>query len=297
MTKTLWKIFFILTVSIASLLVYPNKYFVLNKTNDVCSQSENWERGKVGAYVINLDRSIERFDYIKNNVTALGFPMERVSGVDGLKLSKDEIQSKVDLDAYKFFMGKDLKVGTIGCYLSHVKTWESFLNSEYEFALIVEDDVSFNPKKLRTVIDYLTNHQELWDIVSFEIRHRGSPLAVRKIMEDQILAVYLAEITDTGAYLINRRMAKKLLEKAFPIKMPVDHYFTRQWEFGMKFIGVENPRLVYQTFGQSEIERSEGVTSKKLPWWDLYKRAAFKLQSYVMRFIYNLKVYLELKQK
>jgi hypothetical protein len=63
--------------------------------------------------------------------------------------------------------------------------------------------------------------------------------------------------------MINRKGAKNLLEKALPIKMPVDHYFTRDWELGIKFTGVENPNLVHQTFGDSDIERTTKVQSEK----------------------------------
>ena len=41
---------------------------------------------------------------------------------------------------------------------------------------------------------------------------------------------------------------------ALPIKMPVDNFFRRSWEFDTIFAGVENPRLVSQSFGDSIIE-------------------------------------------
>jgi hypothetical protein len=53
--------------------------------------------------------------------------------------------------------------------------------------------------------------------------------------------------------MINRQAAHKLLKKFYPIKMPLDHYFTSAWEFGLKFAGVE-PRMVFQKFGDSQIK-------------------------------------------
>ena len=37
--------------------------------------------------------------------------------------------------------------------------------------------------------------------------------------------------------------------------MPIDHYFTRSWELDIKFTGIENPRLVTQSYGDSDITK------------------------------------------
>ena len=78
-----------------------------------------------------------------------------------------------------------------------------FLESPFEYAVIFEDDVSFDPTKLRLVIEELIQNNKYWDITSFEISHRGAPLTIKSFPDNQKLVVYLTEISHTGAYILN----------------------------------------------------------------------------------------------
>lgn len=278
---------------------YPVGYFVLGGKDSV-SKTKVIDNSKIvnantgngtGVYVINLDRSKERYDYIKNSIVDLGLVFTRISAVDGSTINETQIAEKVDIESYRSFFGFAPNRGTIGCYMSHTKVWESFLNSNLKYAVIFEDDVSFDPNKLKETISDLEKNKKLWDIVTFEISHRGFPLTIKKFQNDEHLVVYLNEITHTGCYMINRKAAEALLAKAFPMKMPVDHYFTRAWEFDLKFTGIENPRLVHQTFGESEITKTKRVDEEKIDFFASLARRLYKLQSYTIRFFYNLKLY------
>jgi glycosyl transferase family 25 len=269
-------------------------YFVFDANHSNAKPSFLMTKGVgVGAYIINLNRSKERYECIKKHLNGLGLNIERIEAVDGSTLSQEEIDKKVDLESYRTFFLHSPKRGTIGCSLSHIKVWERFLQSDFEFAMIFEDDVSFDPKNLKIVIDDLVKNKELWDIVSFEIHRNGRiPLTIKKLVNDHHLCVFLTKATHSGAYMINRKGAKNLLEKALPIKMPVDHYFTRDWELGIKFTGVENPNLVHQTFGDSDIKRTTKVQSEKISAITVFHHTLYVVQSYVIRFFHNLKVYL-----
>lgn len=247
----------------------------------------------MGVYLINLDRSPQRYHYVWPSLQALGFPLERVSGVDGRTLTKAEITSVMDEGTFKKLFSTPHQLGTIGCYLSHIKVWKKFLQSPFKFALIFEDDVSFSPQQLSETVHHLIapEQERLWDINSFELNHRGMPLTIKKLPQNYNLCLYLTPVTHTGAYLINRKAAQALLEKALPIKMPVDHYFTRVWEFSLKFTGVE-PRLVKQSYGDSEIRALSCSPKKDSPsLYFLFQRYIYLFQSQAIRFFYNLKVY------
>lgn len=286
-----------LIILVFLLLVYPVGYFVLDTDPEMkgknLSDSITRHQGGAIAYIINLDRSKDRYEYVKPNVDRLGIPVERISAVEGKALSDAEINTKVDLKTYLEFLSHLPKKGTIGCSLSHIKAWKAFLESPFEYAVIFEDDVSFDPTKLRLVIEELIQNNKYWDITSFEISHRGTPLTIKSFPDNQKLVVYLTEISHTGAYILNREAAVKLLEKALPIKMPIDHYITRGWEFGLRFTGIENPRLVYQKYGTSEINQSERLLGDNINVFSVVKKCLYKLQSYIIRFLYNLKCYVE----
>jgi GR25 family glycosyltransferase involved in LPS biosynthesis len=259
-----------------------SRIFKVNDRN--CGEFRPVTSGKVGSYVINLDVAKERWNFVESSVAALGFQVERISAVDGRTLSSKEIESVTNVELYKFFFKMYPEEGTIGCALSHEKAWRAFLESDNEFALICEDDIQFDSKKLREVIDFVLRERESWNIVNFETKHDGFPQRISKYFQGQSLVVYLANVTHAGCYLIDRRAAYELLRKFYPIKMPVDHYLTAAWEFDLKFVGVE-PRMVFQKFGDSHIKT---LPSKKIRiLFVIVVNAIYHVQRAIMHFTYN----------
>ena len=151
------------------------------------------------------------------------------------------------MPSYQAYVGHNPRKGTIGCYLSHLEAWRAFLRSDYEFALIAEDDIEFEPIALKKSIKNVIQNPRLWDINLFDINHQGLPVAIKEFKnEGETLNLYFVYIDYASAYLINRNAAHQLLKKALPIKMPVDHYFTRSWELGNLILTGIEPRIVSQ---------------------------------------------------
>ncbi|MGI4775321.1 MAG: glycosyltransferase family 25 protein [Janthinobacterium lividum] len=282
-----------LCIVLAALSI-PIGYFVLEGQQNIDDISSNPE-GTV-SYLVNLDRSEGRRKYVMPSVKALAYPVQIVSAVDGKYLSDDEINQTTDIDAYEHSSNYYPSKGTIGCYLSHIKVWREFLNSDYKFAVIFEDDVSFDPVKLKSVIEQLQANAEYWDINSFEISHRGNPLTLKKLVDNYKLVVYSYKVSHSGAYIINRKAAKQLLEKSLPIRMPVDHYFTRSWELDLKFTGVE-PRLVHQSYGDSVISQMKELNNNKevTTLYLFVYRGVFNIQTHIINYLHNWKIYLKYK--
>lgn len=231
-----------------------NFYCCLKSTFKALSsnkENKNIKKNSTKIYVISLERAKERWDFMQQELKNLSLPYEKIQAVDGTQLSEKDLKN-VDKKTYKSFFKHEPELGTIGCYLSHKNVWQKFLDSEDEFAIVLEDDVEFDQKLLEKVVSELIKKKRLWDIVSFELNHHGLPIKIKKI-DNNYLCSYLTNVKHSGAYIINRGAAKKFLSKIFPIKMPIDHYFTRAWEFGVNFLGVE-PRIVKQVFKKSEIK-------------------------------------------
>src|SRR5690606_3854414 len=87
-------------------------------------------------YLINLDRATERLEMMENEFNRIQLPFIRISAVDAKNLDKESFQVKNRYD-------RDLLPGEIGCFLSHVKTLKTFLDSDKDFAVIIEDDAKF----------------------------------------------------------------------------------------------------------------------------------------------------------
>ena len=57
-----------------------------------------------------------------------------------------------------------------------------------QFALVLEDDISFNPNLFRNILNKSLRISELWDVVFFDIYHGGLPI---KIITRYYLNYYL----------------------------------------------------------------------------------------------------------
>jgi GR25 family glycosyltransferase involved in LPS biosynthesis len=284
----------ILGVIVALFIKYPG-FYVLNKTQQKIKQSDAQIKGSVGIYIINLERSKERRKHILDQVEKLNMPYEIVLAVDGNTLSDNDINKLVDFNSYEIYKNNNRFKGEIGCSLSNFKVLRKFLESNYEYALVLEDDISFDPEVLREIIKKVIKMNDLWNIVSFELSHRGMPITMQNISPTHHLVYYLFDLVDSGAYLIDREAASKLLQYSAPIQLPYDRFYTRMWEFDIKFAGVE-PRLVKQPFLGSEIEDGKFVTkAAKKP--HSISRIIFKIKTEAIRFVYNMKLIIAKKLK
>jgi glycosyl transferase family 25 len=253
----------------------------------------------IGVYVINMECSADRRASILQQVEQLGFPWERMA-VDGSLLSEEEIDRVVDKGIFRMIETRFIKKGELGCFLSHAQVWKAFLQSSYQYAIVFEDDVQFDVNKLREIVSELTQTPAGWDVVSFDTDNRqGMPLTLRRLKTGDRLVAYLGMTFHMGAYLISRKAAAALLSHAFPIKMASDNFYSRGWEFGLKFAGVE-PIFAFQVFSHSVSEtmeprhRDRSDPLNQMRFWVM--KRVFEVKSRVMRFVYNLKLYFQLRE-
>jgi glycosyl transferase family 25 len=277
-------------------LVVAVAYFNIEDVFDLFRENQqldfafrNCNSGKIKAYILNLDRATERLQYVLPQVSSLDIPFRRIPAIDGNTPPKDKINELTDINSYINYFRTLPEPGTIGCTLSHEIAWRLFLKSDDEFAIIFEDDVKFDPQQLRQTVESVIKKKHLWDIVGFELNHSGCPMKMAELSRRKFLATYFTNVKHAGAYIINRTAAHRLLQKLYPIKMPVDHYFTRSWEFGLKFCGVE-PRIVEQKFGDSQIKSHfcQKISSPKI----LFNNLIFNLYTSAMYSMYNFYFYI-----
>lgn len=211
----------------------------------------------IGIFVINLDRSPERWEHTQNLIQGMQWPIKRIQAVDAKSLSKEIIQDVLDEKSFYKYRGRMPKLGEIGCSLSHHKALTAFLETDLEYALILEDDLDFSPALIEKIALSATKVSHLWDVLALQLNHRGLPS--QKALLDKAsgshLVEYYGHIVESGAYIVNRKAAHLYLAKFFPVMLPFDYYFTREWEFGLKFRGVE-PRPVQQVLPYSYIDNT-----------------------------------------
>lgn len=88
-------------------------------------------------FFINLESQPERLAWFTKQCLALGIDAVRVDAVNGRELSDKE------LDPFRQRRQMDNLFGPaeIGCYLSHWRAWERFLETDRGWGFIAEDDI------------------------------------------------------------------------------------------------------------------------------------------------------------
>lgn len=177
------------------------------------------------AYVINLPRRSDRLSQFKkyfNDSELASNKLIVVEAVDGS--NTDNIREYMPESTFKILKtGKrndhsELTPGMIGCYLSHYKTYEHFLNSRNSHAFVFEDDAKIMPT-FRNVLSDLPND---WDIVMFGVQ------SCMNCPEVDSRFVKLHDFYGAGGYIINRNGAMKMMQyKEKPVNNQIDLYMAK----------------------------------------------------------------------
>lgn len=183
-------------------------------------KSSTFETNGLDSYVINLPRRADRLENFKKHYFNSEFASNElivVQAIDGSKL--EEIDGYIPESTHKIIKtGKrnnhsELTPGMIGCYLSHYKTYENFLNSGKQTAFIFEDDSKVLPK-IGNAFDNLPHD---WDLIMF---------GAQSCMDCPEVDANFRRLHDfygAGGYLINRQGAMKMIQnKENPIAHQVD---------------------------------------------------------------------------
>ncbi len=191
-------------------------------------------------YFINLDHSQDRRYFMEVQLNRLKAMMPegkmafiRISAVDAEKLNQETINAHYEKNHYSFnarffpnvLSSGGLSQGEIACFLSHRKCWEQIVQSDDDYAVVLEDDVIFSEK----AGEFLSGTS--WipkdaDIVKLEVLTRKivtgiSPETV--VDGKEVLRLYSSSL-GTAAYVISRKAAQKFLQMSEKFFVPVDHF-------------------------------------------------------------------------
>ncbi len=191
--------------------------------------------GRLKTYLINLDSATDRLERMKSRLANLDLDFERVSAVVAkeLQLPIPEFDEK----KFRLFVGKKTNKGEIACYLSHIKAYETFLKSDAEFALVLEDDMIFK-EDFPNIVSHIINSNAKWDFVKFNTAkgRRKLDISVHDFSignNKYAMTANLFPRTKSGAYLINRKAAKSILSNAIPMCVPFDHEMIKFWKYNI----------------------------------------------------------------
>lgn len=95
----------------------------------------------IKALIVNLESSRDRLEKIAGHLTEAGIEYERVPGIRGSDLSRYAVQRVAP--NWSRAITADNRLGTLGCFLGHIKAWETVAASEDDRVhLVLEDDAA-----------------------------------------------------------------------------------------------------------------------------------------------------------
>ena len=234
-------------------------------------------RADLSTWLINLPRATERRAKMEEQLARLPFDHAVFDGVDGNAREADLLE-KTDVSAFERNMGRKILIGGIGCYNSHLGVWRDFLTSGKQVDVVFHEDFV-------EAIDLALEAEAHWDFLKLNCIRAKLPVSQGKI-GTYTLNAYVGPATGTGAYLINRATAEKLLPRMLPVTRATDHEINRFFLHDFRFFGLE-PFPSHPDDGNVSYITGVGHADlKKFRWYRRLPNYRLRLGNYFRRFIW-----------
>ena len=171
-------------------------------------------------YVVSLKNALARRSYLEEMMAKYNVSYQVVDAVYGKELEDD----------YKHTINpqRNLKDSEIGCFLSHLECYEKFLETEEDYAVILEDDSLItdqfqkfiNAKINKDAFDFLFLLSDDQGADGFVYQVEGSNFNI----DDFSIYSLTSAPYSTNAYVISRNAALVMLRNNEIIDAPIDHY-------------------------------------------------------------------------
>ena len=185
------------------------------------------------AYILNLNKNVDRFNYIEGQCKLYKIPYERFDAIDcrRISLSKFIKNGYLEKDINKYNINNP---GRIGCYLSHILLWEKLYQNcsmyEKQIALILEDDATISADINRILNKFSNYLPSEWDIVFIGSNRLKGKLVNKKILKPKA-GNFRGYNSGTFGYLLRINAVPKLTN----ILLPIDNIHSIDVKMRMNF--------------------------------------------------------------
>ena len=237
------------------------------------TNSDESEKTKIISYVINMKRNPERLvSFARHYFSADLNTLARIDGIDGKKINikgivSDAVYKQIETSEKVGFRVKHYQLtrGAVGCYLSHIKAYQTFLGSDgYDYALIFEDDAVLHPETKRLFLTAFESLPKDWDMALLGCTCRTCTASNSKWNKvDRFWGLH--------AYAINRASAQKVLDLLLSIDkiyQQLDSQFSDYARSGQLVIYCCREKLVdqnrnFDTTIQLPVKRFDGIDANE----------------------------------
>ena len=161
-------------------------------------------------YWINMDKSIKRRKYMKqvlHDPVFKGIPKTRIPAFDS---EKQNVMDKLIITK----KSPHMTPSTYGCLISHLDTIHTFSKSDYDFALIFEDDVSLREYKSfwnKPLDEIVRSSPPDWEILQlgFGLNDKNG------LPKMEYTPMSIGNYYQTVSYLISKAGAKRFIKEYY----------------------------------------------------------------------------------
>lgn len=220
----------------------------------------------LGLFAINLDRSVDRWRQIEEGFGSLPWPLQRVAGIDARKDADKvlavrgvELRFPPDAVGLNAHRNRLFMLTEEACLTGHVLAWRAFLASDFQHAIVLEDDAVPQAGFEEAMAALLENGFPA-DVVKLEGIYRRGKRKVLPLVDiaDRKLVRSLRPCSGAAGYLLTRPAAERLLQKIGKHLIPADDFLWAPSWHGLKIADV-SPWIVMQSGVASVIDTSRGA--------------------------------------
>lgn len=189
-------------------------------------------------YILSIKRAKHRLDAIVEATKGLDLDLRPIEGVDGSLIDRKDWTAIKPIQ-FAINTGRIPMPGEYGCYASHIRAMETFLQTDEPVALICEDDIVLDAdtkRKIENIISAMPRHS----VVKLTC-HRRRGFVKREENDNGVtFGRYLCgPQASSAAYLVSRSAALRFVKKHSKMCMPFDRTLEEGWRTGINILNVE----------------------------------------------------------
>lgn len=201
------------------------------------------------AYVLHLARAKARRDNARALLQQCGVAGEIWPAVDGAALDPADLRAQYRREVFWPVYPFELRMGEIGCFLSHRQIWADMQDRREDCALIIEDDAGIEPAMLARALDLARRHIARRGYIQLQTQpHRGPALLLDTNGPAALTLPRLPGLRTT-AQVVSKPAAAQLLKHSRTFDRPVDTFVQSHWQTGLRAAMI-HPSGVSEIAGQ-----------------------------------------------
>lgn len=178
----------------------------------------------IPAFFINLDRRPDRKAFMEGQLAAFGVEAERISALDAETVTNARLTEDVALTGHVIPMSRGSQCNAC----NHFAIMRRLVASDAPAALVLEDDIELSPE----IAGFLRSGDWLPEGIGIVRLEKWSRRATSKLLGPALgrspvagrdICRMHSRIGGSGAYIVTRDAAARILADKKPLRHPIDH--------------------------------------------------------------------------